>query len=281
MTQHLTERDVRDIATYARIGLTDDELVPDDRRPERASSTAWQPITEYDLEWRRRPPSTRSGASQQRHARGRRARELHAGSRARERTQAAGRQLPHPVHLRRRRRSLMAILHRHGHTRQIQRGPRARATFTAREVAAGGASHTLRPLTTPIGSRVPRSSPRRLAFAAGRAASTPQSPRARFDECWAPRRHSVRLQGQHEPGRHAHHLRLPHAGKLRVPLYGHVRDNARSTRAASPWASSTWTSSPLAAPPSPRRSAPRTTPGTSTACRAAPQAALPQRSPRA
>lgn len=30
MTQQLTERDVRDIATYARIGLTDEELGSDD-----------------------------------------------------------------------------------------------------------------------------------------------------------------------------------------------------------------------------------------------------------
>lgn len=49
MPEHVTEKDVRDIATYARIGLTDDEI---------AQMTidlngiieSLKPITEYDLE---------------------------------------------------------------------------------------------------------------------------------------------------------------------------------------------------------------------------------------
>lgn len=49
MTQHLTEKDVRDIATYARIGLTDDEVVS---MTEDLNSIieSLEPITEYDLE---------------------------------------------------------------------------------------------------------------------------------------------------------------------------------------------------------------------------------------
>ena len=60
MTQHLTERDVRDIATYARIGLTDDELVQMTTDLNSIIDTL-KPITE-------------------RHARRHRARKLHAGS---------------------------------------------------------------------------------------------------------------------------------------------------------------------------------------------------------
>ena len=49
MTQHLTEKDVRGIATYARIGLTDEEVtemtVDLNNIIERL-----KPITEYDLE---------------------------------------------------------------------------------------------------------------------------------------------------------------------------------------------------------------------------------------
>ncbi|MEF2560655.1 MAG: Asp-tRNA(Asn)/Glu-tRNA(Gln) amidotransferase subunit GatC [Eggerthellaceae bacterium] len=49
MTQHLSERDVRDIATYARIGLTDEEVVS---MTEDLNSIieSLKPITEYDLE---------------------------------------------------------------------------------------------------------------------------------------------------------------------------------------------------------------------------------------
>ena len=49
MTQHLTENDVRDIATYARIGLTDDEVAS---MTEDLNSIieSLKPITEYDLE---------------------------------------------------------------------------------------------------------------------------------------------------------------------------------------------------------------------------------------
>lgn len=49
MTQHLTEKDVRDIATYARIGLTDEEV---GAMTEDLNSIieSLKPITEYDLE---------------------------------------------------------------------------------------------------------------------------------------------------------------------------------------------------------------------------------------
>ena len=49
MTQHLTERDVRSIAEYARIGLDADEVVQMtvDRN---AIIDSLKPITEYDLD---------------------------------------------------------------------------------------------------------------------------------------------------------------------------------------------------------------------------------------
>ena len=71
MTQHLTERDVRDIATYARIGLTDDELVQMTTDLNSIIDTL-KPITEFHL-----PPNRKS---LERHARRHRARKLHAGS---------------------------------------------------------------------------------------------------------------------------------------------------------------------------------------------------------
>ena len=49
MTQHLTERDVRDIATYARIELTDDELVQMTTDLNSIIDTL-KPITELDLD---------------------------------------------------------------------------------------------------------------------------------------------------------------------------------------------------------------------------------------
>ena len=49
MTQHLTEKDVRDIATYARIGLTDDEVVSMTEDLNNIIDSL-KPITEYDLE---------------------------------------------------------------------------------------------------------------------------------------------------------------------------------------------------------------------------------------
>lgn len=49
MTQHLTERDVRDIATYARIGLTDDELVQMTTDLNSIIDTL-KPITKFDLD---------------------------------------------------------------------------------------------------------------------------------------------------------------------------------------------------------------------------------------
>ena len=49
MTQHLSERDVRGIAEYTRIGLTDDEVGADDRRPERHHRQRCSPSREYDL----------------------------------------------------------------------------------------------------------------------------------------------------------------------------------------------------------------------------------------
>lgn len=49
MTQHVTERDVRGIAEYARIGLTDEEL-PQMTADLNAIIESLKPITEYDLE---------------------------------------------------------------------------------------------------------------------------------------------------------------------------------------------------------------------------------------
>ena len=49
MTQHLTERDVRDIATYARIGLTDDDLAQMTIDLNSIIDTL-KPITEFDLD---------------------------------------------------------------------------------------------------------------------------------------------------------------------------------------------------------------------------------------
>ena len=49
MTQHLTEKDVRGIATYARIGLTD-EKVTEMTVDLNNIIESLKPITEYDLE---------------------------------------------------------------------------------------------------------------------------------------------------------------------------------------------------------------------------------------
>ena len=49
MTQHLTEKDVRGIATYARIGLTDEE-VSEMTVDLNNIIESLKPITEYDLE---------------------------------------------------------------------------------------------------------------------------------------------------------------------------------------------------------------------------------------
>lgn len=49
MTQHLSERDVRDIATYARIGLIDEEVVSMTEDLNNIIESL-KPITEYDLE---------------------------------------------------------------------------------------------------------------------------------------------------------------------------------------------------------------------------------------
>lgn len=48
MTKHLTERDIRDIAEYARIGLADDE-VAQMTVDLNAIVESLKPITEYDL----------------------------------------------------------------------------------------------------------------------------------------------------------------------------------------------------------------------------------------
>ena len=48
MTQHLTEKDVRGIATYARIGLTDEE-VTEMTVDLNIIIDSLKPITEYDL----------------------------------------------------------------------------------------------------------------------------------------------------------------------------------------------------------------------------------------
>ena len=49
MTQHLTEKDVRGIATYARIGLTDEEVTEMTVALNNIIESL-KPITEYDLE---------------------------------------------------------------------------------------------------------------------------------------------------------------------------------------------------------------------------------------
>ncbi len=49
MTQHLTEKDVRGIATYARIGLTDEEVTETTVDLNNIIESL-KPITEYDLE---------------------------------------------------------------------------------------------------------------------------------------------------------------------------------------------------------------------------------------
>ena len=49
MTQHLTEKDVRGIATYARIGLTDEEVTEMTVDLNNIIENL-KPITEYDLE---------------------------------------------------------------------------------------------------------------------------------------------------------------------------------------------------------------------------------------
>ena len=49
MTQHLSEKDVRDIAEYARIGLTDDEVTQMTVELNEIIDNL-APITEYDLE---------------------------------------------------------------------------------------------------------------------------------------------------------------------------------------------------------------------------------------
>lgn len=49
MAQHVTEKDVRGIAEYARIGLADDEL-PQMTADLNAIIDSLKPITEYDLE---------------------------------------------------------------------------------------------------------------------------------------------------------------------------------------------------------------------------------------
>ena len=49
MTQHLTEKDVRGITTYARIGLTDEEVTEMTVDLNNIIESL-KPITEYDLE---------------------------------------------------------------------------------------------------------------------------------------------------------------------------------------------------------------------------------------
>ena len=49
MTQHLTEKDVRGIATYASIGLTDEEVTSMTEDLNNIIDSL-KPITEYDLE---------------------------------------------------------------------------------------------------------------------------------------------------------------------------------------------------------------------------------------
>ena len=89
MTQHVTEHDVRDIAEYTRIGLTDEE-VSQMTVDLNAIIDSLAPITEYDLEGVE-PTFHPIGRPVERHARRRGDALLHAGGGARERTQAAGR----------------------------------------------------------------------------------------------------------------------------------------------------------------------------------------------
>lgn len=49
MTQYLTEKDVRDIATYARVGLSDEELAQMTVDLNNIIGTL-EPITEFDLD---------------------------------------------------------------------------------------------------------------------------------------------------------------------------------------------------------------------------------------
>ena len=49
MTQHVTEKDVRDIATYTRIALSDEEL-PQMTKDLNDIIDSLKPSTEYDLE---------------------------------------------------------------------------------------------------------------------------------------------------------------------------------------------------------------------------------------
>ena len=49
MTQHVTEKDVRDIATYTRIALSDEQL-PQMTKDLNDIIDSLKPITEYDLE---------------------------------------------------------------------------------------------------------------------------------------------------------------------------------------------------------------------------------------
>ena len=49
MTQHLTEKDVRDIAAYARIGLNDEEVTAM-TADLNSIIESLKPITEYDLD---------------------------------------------------------------------------------------------------------------------------------------------------------------------------------------------------------------------------------------
>lgn len=49
MTQYVTEKDVRDIATYTRIALSDEEL-PQMTKDLNDIIDSLKPITEYDLE---------------------------------------------------------------------------------------------------------------------------------------------------------------------------------------------------------------------------------------
>ncbi len=49
MTQHVTERDVRGLAEYARVGLSDQEI-PQMTEDLNSIIESLKPITEYDLE---------------------------------------------------------------------------------------------------------------------------------------------------------------------------------------------------------------------------------------
>ena len=92
MAEHVTEKDVRDIATYTRIGMTDEEVAAMTVDLNNIIDSL-KPITEYDLEG---VEPTFDRRTCERDARRRGADELFARNGARERTEARRRLLLDP-----------------------------------------------------------------------------------------------------------------------------------------------------------------------------------------